>query len=197
MNKYEEKSAQTKAKLCDAFMELYRQKSIEHISIKEITNLTGCNRATFYLHFLDIYDLLEKIENELLTKIKSNAADAVAITDSTDTLSPALYFKLILEFYNDNEKYFSVLMGKDVRFVQALKEIIRPALFERLNDKSTVSEAEMEYIIEYQISAVIGVLNLWVARDRDIPVEKMTQIIVQISSGGVLPMVQGKIKEQM
>jgi hypothetical protein len=70
-------------------------------------------------------------------------------------------------------------------------------LFERLNDKSTVSEAEMEYIIEYQISAVIGVLNLWVARDRDIPVEKMTQIIVQISSGGVLPMVQGKIKEQM
>jgi hypothetical protein len=76
-------------------------------------------------------------------------------------------------------------------------EIIRPALFERLNDKSTVSEAEMEYIIEYQISAVIGVLNLWVARDRDIPVEKMTQIIVQISSGGVLTMVQGKIKEQM
>lgn len=49
-------------KIIKAFMTLYEVKNIEKISIKSITDLAGLNRGTFYLHFLDIYDLLEKIE---------------------------------------------------------------------------------------------------------------------------------------
>jgi len=194
MNKNEEKSARTKAGLGDAFMELYNSRSIEQISIRDITDIAGCSRATFYLHYIDIYDLLEKIEDEVLEKIRVNAADALAITDNSDALSPALYFRLILDFYSSNEQYFSILMRRDVNFVRSVKNIIRPALFARLTDRTAGNESEMDYLIEYQISAVIGVLDRWAERGRDIPVETLTKIIVKISSEGILPAVQEKIK---
>ncbi len=66
MNKKEMKSAETKAKMGQAFITLYQEKPIEKISGREITDAAGYNRAAFYIDYKDIYDLLESIESQLL-----------------------------------------------------------------------------------------------------------------------------------
>jgi len=64
-------------KIIDAFIVIYEDNPIEKISIKMITDLAGLNRGTFYLHYIDIYDLLEKIEFKFHNISKSIAFYAV------------------------------------------------------------------------------------------------------------------------
>ena len=57
--------------LAESFKELAMQRSIEKITIKEITDKAGVIRPTFYNHFQDKYELLEWIiTNDLLWPIQ-------------------------------------------------------------------------------------------------------------------------------
>lgn len=51
-----------KRRIKDAFWQLYQERPIEDIGIKEIVALAGCNRTTFYYHYKNIHDVLEDIE---------------------------------------------------------------------------------------------------------------------------------------
>lgn len=56
----------TRKLIMDAFMELSGKKEFKDITVKDITNEAMINRATFYYHFEDIYDLLDKVLSEVL-----------------------------------------------------------------------------------------------------------------------------------
>ena len=49
--------ATTKFAIAFAFKELLLEKSIDKITINDITEKCGINRQTFYYHFHDIYEL--------------------------------------------------------------------------------------------------------------------------------------------
>lgn len=46
----------------NAFLQLRSQKPLEKITVKELCTLANINKATFYLHYHDIYDLSETLE---------------------------------------------------------------------------------------------------------------------------------------
>ena len=60
--------------LCD----LMQKKELRSITVRELTDYVDINRGTFYLHYRDIYDLLEKIEDEVLAQLQ----------DRVDTFRP-------------------------------------------------------------------------------------------------------------
>ena len=57
---------QAKARIRQAFTKLLREKPIQRIAVKELCQEAGVNRSTFYAHYQDIYDLLTKIEEDML-----------------------------------------------------------------------------------------------------------------------------------
>ena len=59
----------TKKCIKDAFMELRKTKPIEKITVKELAALACINKATFYSHYNDIYDLSEQLEEETISSI--------------------------------------------------------------------------------------------------------------------------------
>ncbi|WP_428909950.1 TetR/AcrR family transcriptional regulator [Niallia sp. Krafla_26] len=56
----------TRKLIMDSFIELSSKKEFKDITVKDITTEAMINRATFYYHFEDIYDLLEKVLSEVL-----------------------------------------------------------------------------------------------------------------------------------
>src|SRR5690606_13864456 len=54
----------TRKLIMDAFIELTKKKDFNDITIGDITSAATINRATFYNHFIDKYDLLEKALSE-------------------------------------------------------------------------------------------------------------------------------------
>ncbi|WP_285766942.1 TetR/AcrR family transcriptional regulator [Peribacillus sp. SI8-4] len=55
----------TRKLIMDSFIELSGKKEFKDITVKDITTEAMINRATFYYHFQDIYDLLERVLSEV------------------------------------------------------------------------------------------------------------------------------------
>lgn len=60
------RTKRTRASIREAFLTLRAKKPLEKITVKELAELAQINKATFYLHYRDIYDLSDQIENEVL-----------------------------------------------------------------------------------------------------------------------------------
>ncbi|MDD7391069.1 MAG: TetR/AcrR family transcriptional regulator [Lachnospiraceae bacterium] len=59
----------TRKSIVNAFLELRSRKPIEKITVTELAELAMINKATFYKHYKDIYDLSESLENEMIASI--------------------------------------------------------------------------------------------------------------------------------
>ncbi len=58
INENDPRVIKTRRLLLDAFIVLVRKKDFTSISVKDITDYARVNRATFYAHFQDKYDIL-------------------------------------------------------------------------------------------------------------------------------------------
>lgn len=63
------RTERTKRSIANAFLELRKQKSIEKITVKELAELAFINKATFYTHYHDIYDLSDQLEDEFMDSV--------------------------------------------------------------------------------------------------------------------------------
>ncbi|MBE7147712.1 TetR/AcrR family transcriptional regulator [Bacillus mycoides] len=62
----EMKVAKTRELLRTTLLDLIEEKGFDSISVRDITLKAGLNRGTFYLHYRDKHDLIERTQNELL-----------------------------------------------------------------------------------------------------------------------------------
>jgi len=61
----------TKMVIKESLLQLLTEKPIQKITVTEICELAQINRATFYTHYHDVFDLLEQIENELFAEVSA------------------------------------------------------------------------------------------------------------------------------
>lgn len=64
------RTIRTKKMIRSALAELIDEKGFNNISVTDLTQRADINRGTFYLHYVDKYDLLERIENEIIQEIE-------------------------------------------------------------------------------------------------------------------------------
>ncbi len=62
----------TKRSIANAFLQLRAQKPLEKITVKELAELAEISKATFYLHYRDIFDLSDSLQNEVIQSILSS-----------------------------------------------------------------------------------------------------------------------------
>jgi len=60
------RTERTKKNIVNAFIELRQHKPLEKITVTELAELACINKATFYSHYHDIYDLTEQLEDEYI-----------------------------------------------------------------------------------------------------------------------------------
>lgn len=74
----------TRKLIMDAFIELSKKKEFKDMTIKDITSEATVNRATFYYHFMDKYDLMEKVlKEDLMLNVNNEIADHVELSQET------------------------------------------------------------------------------------------------------------------
>jgi len=76
-SKIDPRYLRTRKLIMDSFIQLSSKKDFKDITIKDITAEATINRATFYYHFEDKYDLLENALSEvLLINLKSEMVES-------------------------------------------------------------------------------------------------------------------------
>lgn len=108
----------TKKEILSALTELLEQKAIEEITVKEITDLAGINRGTFYLHYIDKFDLFEKSVNQLLIELREMGA--VIISRAVENGSPEKEkdeiihsIAAIFEYVKDHHRFIKSLTSEN------------------------------------------------------------------------------------
>ena len=84
------------------FLELLKEKPISRITVKEICERSEINRATFYKHYQDPFDLLEKLEDEILEHILT------MLSQRSYTDISVLYIDM-LNMLKENEELYRIL----------------------------------------------------------------------------------------
>ncbi|MDH6365637.1 AcrR family transcriptional regulator [Enterococcus sp. PF1-24] len=165
MKKQPEITAMTKKKIKDSFWQLYQNKRIDKITVREVMDKAGYNRGTFYEYYTDVYDVLEQLENELLPNPDNMPLAPIVAGSHEGNFGFNEFFK----FYEENNEYFTVLLGEhgDASFLAKIKKSVKPIIKQGLIAKGTEDNFELDVMIEYNLSAMLGVFNLWfTSKDR-------------------------------
>jgi len=179
MDKQSKSRAATRENLLAAFWSLYQKKRIEKITVREITQLAGYNRGTFYDYFIDIYDVLDQFQDSLLDYTR------VAIDKyRSDGINQEIVEYITNTFHTKGE-YFSVFLGgnRDPNFPDKMKKVIRPIFYEVWGLHEDSEEAA--HIFEFAISAIIGALSHWYRSEMNMPYEKFLSMTKSMMASGV------------
>lgn len=175
--KLDRRIRRTKKTLLEALTELMSKKKINSITVKELTDLADVNRSTFYLYYKDIFDMVEKIETELINNF-SEAYDKFSrqATSYDDLLS---FFVYLFGFVQSNAEMFKIFLndGGDYSFIEKLKGVIEQC---KIPMDDTSSEIEIHYYMPFIISGCIGAIHQWLDDDMKIPPKDMAAIIVKM-----------------
>lgn len=179
MNKNTERRIETKTLLTSAFWKLYKSKPITKITIKDITDLAGFYRSTFYFHFEDIYSILEMIEDNILNEW-NEMVHKVLGEGNYDSM-----FTMISDFYKKNGEYMSVLLSPkgDPAFLHKIKEAMRPKAIPLF--RLHYSEVESSLIFEFTISAILAFFTEWYHNSDKVPVEKAIRLLKYLASDNI------------
>jgi len=175
----------TKDKLRQALTQLLREKPIQSITVREIADMVDINRGTFYLYYKDIYDMIEKIENEMFEEFNDIVKLRVSQSDNT---SPDPVLSDVFTFLADNADMCMVLIGPngDLAFVNRLKELVRERCLyywtEIYNAKST---KYFDYFYAFFIAGCVGMFEEWLKNGMQETPEDMADILDRMIMNGV------------
>ncbi len=166
------RAMETRERFKKAFFTLYAERKIETITIKEVADLAGFNRGTFYLYYKSIYDLLQKTEQELLEDFSKRVEYHVKLYYGEINNPDEKVFQEMQENFLKNGDYFKVLNGEngDPRFKAKMKNIVKDAYRKHLNIESGKRVSMFEYLLEYLVEANTSIIQYWLEnREKDNP----------------------------
>ncbi len=164
----------TRSLLLQGLIQLMKEKDIKDISVKELADLVDINRGTFYLHYNDIYDMVNKLEDELFVEfnhiLDQDLSQEKQLTSSKETLLD------IFSFLERHRELAQVMIGPhgDLAFVNRLKSLVK----ERLQHIYEASHPlqNYEYYYAFIVSGYIGIFGLWLNQPNPRTPEEMADI---------------------
>ena len=98
--KIDRRVRKTKSQLRQALMQLMTEKPFKSISVRELSERADINRGTFYIHYRDVSDLLQRLEDEMAERL-IEVCKKYAYTDTAVEAFPYL---------TDIFRFFHILM---------------------------------------------------------------------------------------
>lgn len=176
----------TKALLIRSLSALMKQKNIKDITVKELCEYADINRGTFYLHYKDIYDMLDSIEQELSDKFLQIFQK---YNSETNEDFPYPLFLEIFKLVDDNAELFRVLIGPngDISFIMKIFKLYNiHCLQSEFNKLSPQFSMDQVYYSNFILYGCVGLIEQWLSRDTKESPEKMAELITKLVSTGVL-----------
>lgn len=175
-NKQPRVTEQTRANLTRAFWEIYLTKPVDKITVREITDRAGYNRATFYLYFRDVYDLLERIEADVLGEISCLVNERLLQGDVLDFSQHMNVIVALAQRYND---ILPRLLDGDPSFEMRLKGIFAPLLDRFIIPSEGLTGREQDLLREFYLSGMLSMIGSWLSDPDKVTIGRLIELIVR------------------
>lgn len=160
----------TKKEILHALTHLMEQKSIDEITVREITDMAGINRGTFYLHYVDKYDLMEKSVNNLIIELRDMGITIMNPKDTNGSLQEReeeviSSIASIFEYVQENSRFIRSLLSDNstYSFHHKFNEILKDSFMEEIElVDPKIPSLYLAAAISYSYQ---GLINTWLMED--------------------------------
>ena len=169
----------TKMVLKESFIKLLEKKDISQVSIKEICEDADINRTTFYAHYNDQYDLLRKIENELLDNIGAHL-------DQIDgNINAVALAEKIFDYLKENAKLCKLLLSErgDFTFQKRVMMLVYDKIITEITDTKKITKEDAEYVYAFTITGCVGIVQKWLDEDMKKSSYFMAEMVISLTLG--------------
>ncbi|PTJ02512.1 TetR family transcriptional regulator, partial [Staphylococcus simulans] len=161
--------------------------------IHDITEAADINRGTFYLHYEDKYDLLEKMEDEYANVLydKTRIFESMKTIESIDkfyeVFSNQVLRNVITHVYNNLEFYQVILtIERQSQIEERISEMILENMKLRMNPKGDIAGIPVMYFHSYVSGSMLSVIKYWVQDEQRVDIDTLIQYISKIVFNGPL-----------
>lgn len=182
-SKMDRRKKYTRMVLKNSLVKLLKEKPLSSITVKEICEIADINRSTFYAHYTDQFDLLNKIEEELIEEMNSYLSQ---YNFSKEDESIHMTEKL-LEYIVTKKDICQTLLNDngDATFQIRVMTLAQRFLINNWKEENNVDDSVSEYLSTFIISGSIHVIRRWLDRGLDKSPKEMADIINNIINNGI------------
>lgn len=178
-NKVDRRVRKTRAQLRAGLARLLQKKSIKEITVKELVEEVDINRSTFYLHYTDIYQMLESIEQELMDEISETMHTYPPDPMGKD--GSYLFITQIFMILEENRDICCALLGPngDIAFVNRIEKIIAKTVLDRLGNIFPKNIRDVEYAYTFCLTGCVGMIKSWLNDQHSDSPQHMAELTYQ------------------
>jgi len=178
------------------------EKGFDAITIQDIADHAIMNRATFYLHYYDKHDLLDKLTEEVFEEL-SQLIKPTSYIENNEVLILKLekMIQSIFENIGRHIQFYQVMLGENgIYGVNNKIQLIIKNSFKREFSLLHLHEGNlsmpMDLLVEFMASALMGMIRWWVLNDQIYSPKHMSKNLVQIITKGPLEAAGLKIEDK-
>lgn len=185
--KVDRRVRKTKAQLRAGLARLMQKKSIKEITVKELVEEVDINRSTFYLHYTDIYQMLESIEAELMEEITHLVAD-YPLDPLNNKESSYPFIEQIFTILDHNKDICIALLGKngDMAFVNRIEKLIADTVLHRLSIRLPKDNRDIEYAYAFCLNGCVGMIKTWLSSENQESTQHMAELTHKLIDNATL-----------
>lgn len=187
-NRSQSKYFNTARRMDEALLSLLEKKDFAYITIREICNLAGVNRSTFYLHYENTWDLLQEsleyMHEEFLSYFHEKSKTTVQTLQTCPKeeivfITPE-YLLPYLTFIYEHQRLYRATMERPGAFsTREIYDKLFRYIFAPVLERFDVPEKERPYRMDFYIKGIAGIVGRWLEEDCRLPIEEVSSLIQQ------------------
>ena len=156
---------------------LLKEKSLKKITVRNICKEAQIHHTTFYEHYIDIFDLVEKTERQMGNGLYEYIEAKKNIDDNSLSVS---FITAIIEYVKANKDFYTVylsdygLSSVDNGFQRVWSIIEQNMSYDRFDYN------EIKYNFEFCKAGSLKVISCWLSNDCRESVEEISEILFQL-----------------
>ena len=167
------RSRRTRNALTTALMALLKERPLKSITVTELAELADVNRATFYVHFQDVYDMFDQVKEEFCN-ICRELVDAHGEELARNENRP--FLEDIFSYFETN--VIDVVRDSCLTAVAPLEAVERRERDQGLtpNRDRALGMALCNYQFDFIAGGIVSMLKSWLASDRRESIDTMVAL---------------------
>lgn len=167
----------TRQNIFQAFIELREKYPLEKITVKELTERAQISKQTFYLHYRDMFDLSERIEQSMIQEMLKELPYPENILTHTGEVTKQLFQKAIDQGHN----FRVVFSGSRISaLTEGLETSLKNALYTKCPNYRTDLRANI--LITILVQGCYHAYEQYSTIDQDRVVSIISKIADEISN---------------
>nr|WP_238600677.1 TetR family transcriptional regulator [Metasolibacillus meyeri] len=148
----------------DTFLNLLMEEGFDAITVKQIAEEANIGRKTFYLHYLDKYDLLDKIIDEHLARLREicDQKQEKGLVEGT-----VIWFR----YFEQHKPLFAALFS--IHSTRSFQDKLLIFMMIEVEKKLHAQNVEQQIIVKFLATAVMGVLESYILEEFNADVDSV------------------------